>query len=734
MFFRLLILLLVSSVQLWASTEIKWPTINYLGADTQLENSLFIDGDTQYFSLFDIAKLQELRFSKSPKNNGYIFYNDANHYLFVKQSRELWINHSKQFMSKPIRVMQGKPYIDTAQLEFIFSLKPTYNAENKRLTLAKSTRFKESDDSPYNSFKRIRAGSTTLPFKRLPNKVFLAHHNLHVPIKDALFEDNGLFYIKGEQLLKELGFEFNTTSDSVRISQHNFDYNIPLNSRFWSCEHENKTWQFMAASPVKTVHGDLYFELESLFSFLDFSFYWNHFTSSIELLTNIHDFSFIEENDTYKIAITSRYPLKNSYDNVHEHNQSYSTVIPYAKSFGKYKDKWKNHKVIESIVLKNYNYTYEQLQEDASRYQNKANVQIVYRLTNLEYAAYFKSPENRASTKGLVVHLDSRLKGISVKENNDSYKVSFKLSRSVKANVLKEGKKIILDFPNTVNELPQVKPFQSADLVSMRTSQYSTSPLVSRVVLDFATEAPSYSVEEDNGSFAVILQKSKVSATAPASTSTSTATKAKSAAKKSYTAVKARKKSSSKKKSSKRGSLKNKVVIIDAGHGGNDPGAVVKRRTYEKTYTLDIAKRLAAKFKAEGAHVVMTRSNDSNPSLHRRIRIANKNKADIFISVHLNSFTSSKARGSETYYYKSKDRKLAQYIQKQLKKDLPTKSNGIKRNRFFVLRHTRMPSILIEPLFITNKKELALLKQDSFRDKIASSIFIGVRSYFKYNS
>ena len=129
----------------------------------------------------------------------------------------------------------------------------------------------------------------------------------------------------------------------------------------------------------------------------------------------------------------------------------------------------------------------------------------------------------------------------------------------------------------------------------------------------------------------------------------------------------------------------------------------------------------------------MTRQNDRYRSLQARAYIANKNKADIFISVHVNSFLKSSVHGTETFYYKYKDRKLATHLQKQLIKDLKSKNLKTKRARLYVLRHTQMPAALIEPLFLTNPKERKKVIYPQYRQKIANSIYQGISNYFKYN-
>ena len=132
----------------------------------------------------------------------------------------------------------------------------------------------------------------------------------------------------------------------------------------------------------------------------------------------------------------------------------------------------------------------------------------------------------------------------------------------------------------------------------------------------------------------------------------------------------------------------------------------------------------------EGARVIMARVGDSNPSLQRRTAIANRSRSDIFVSIHVNSFGKSYANGTETYYYKYQDKQLASALQRSMAQKLQLKNNGVKRARLYVLRHSKMPTALVEPAFITNPKENRLVNSPSFREKIADSLLVGIKRYF----
>lgn len=236
------------------------------------------------------------------------------------------------------------------------------------------------------------------------------------------------------------------------------------------------------------------------------------------------------------------------------------------------------------------------------------------------------------------------------------------------------------------------------------------------------------------------------------------------------------------------GNLELKTVVIDAGHGGKDPGAVSKdKKTYEKTFTLDIATRLAAKIKAAypGVKVVLTRSRDEFVSLNDRAVRANKAGADLFISVHINASPGTSPHGYSVHVLGqsgNKNRDLFEYnmdvcrrensvilleddysakyqgfdpddpesyIFMQLMQNAyleqslqfaqiacdclqggPIKSNkGIGQNPFYVLWKTAMPAVLVELGFISNDTDLAALKSESNRDALAARLCTAFGKY-----
>ena len=193
----------------------------------------------------------------------------------------------------------------------------------------------------------------------------------------------------------------------------------------------------------------------------------------------------------------------------------------------------------------------------------------------------------------------------------------------------------------------------------------------------------------------------------------------------------------------------NKTIVLDAGHGGIDPGAMNKDKTIlEKDVNLEITKKLRDLLESSGATVIMTRDRDVslyqedgnkttrqkyNENLKNRKKIINESNADIFVSIHLNAFEQSKYYGAQTFYPKGKEdgKELAQFIQDELKRVVDQDNDRkIKpRDDIYLLKNATMPSVLIECGFLSNEKESQLLADSKYQDKIAWAIYVGIQKY-----
>ena len=178
-----------------------------------------------------------------------------------------------------------------------------------------------------------------------------------------------------------------------------------------------------------------------------------------------------------------------------------------------------------------------------------------------------------------------------------------------------------------------------------------------------------------------------------------------------------------------------KKVVIDAGHGGIDSGAIGGGH-YEKTINLNIAKMVQEKLAKKDVYVHMTRTKDATMSLEERVEFSNELNPDIFVSIHTNSTLNLETQGLETHYFKDNSIDLADIIHKNFasEKNLrkwDTKDRGVIKSRFYVINHTEAPSVLIEIGFISNDEERAKIVKKDRQEEIATAIAKGILEYLK---
>ena len=191
--------------------------------------------------------------------------------------------------------------------------------------------------------------------------------------------------------------------------------------------------------------------------------------------------------------------------------------------------------------------------------------------------------------------------------------------------------------------------------------------------------------------------------------------------------------------------LLNKVIYLDAGHGGPDPGTIYKN-IYEKDINLSICEKLEEILEKEGAIVYMTRYGDYDLSkngtsarkqsdLNNRARIINESGADIYISIHLNSLSSSTWRGAQVFYddVNEKNKGFAELMQNQLKIDLNTIREVKEITNILMNRKITIPGLLIEVGFLSNPSDRYNLQKNDYQYKIADSIKNGIIRYFTDN-
>lgn len=191
-------------------------------------------------------------------------------------------------------------------------------------------------------------------------------------------------------------------------------------------------------------------------------------------------------------------------------------------------------------------------------------------------------------------------------------------------------------------------------------------------------------------------------------------------------------------------STASKIIIIDPGHGGFDPGKKGINGENEKDINLKIALKLRDYLEQSGALVIMTRTTDDDADgmdgvKHKRKDMAERKKiadgGEMLVSIHQNSFTQPSVKGAQTFYNKKSEqgKLLADFIQKSIKEyaDKENRRETKSNNDYYVLKATNIPSVIVECGFLTNPEEEQKLNTDEYQNTMAWSIYLGIVRYFE---
>ncbi|MFC5699956.1 N-acetylmuramoyl-L-alanine amidase [Cohnella faecalis] len=172
------------------------------------------------------------------------------------------------------------------------------------------------------------------------------------------------------------------------------------------------------------------------------------------------------------------------------------------------------------------------------------------------------------------------------------------------------------------------------------------------------------------------------------------------------------------------------TVVLDAGHGGSDPGAKSITGKWEKQFNLSVVLKVQALLAKESRiNLVLTRQGDTYPSLDDRVNLANSLKANLFLSVHANSYK-PEINGTETYYNRADSLEFAKLLHKNAVAAAGLKDNGVRTAGYKVIKYTTMPAVLLEVGYLSNKNDEKQLYDDAFQNRVAQAIAASIKQYF----
>jgi N-acetylmuramoyl-L-alanine amidase len=302
---------------------------------------------------------------------------------------------------------------------------------------------------------------------------------------------------------------------------------------------------------------------------------------------------------------------------------------------------------------------------------------------------------------------------LSIKEDNGH--ILIQTDHEVKPNdfVLDTPDRVVLDFPDTVisDSLRNSMSFnngigiveaasasstsgQSSIVREIRMSQYTDNPATVRVVVEL-TQKSKYHLTMSSNTIDLGLEQTPIQPSDP---------------------------------NAGQASGQGSVVVIDAGHGGKDTGAVGATGDNEKDLTLSIANLVTSDLQQDGVKVIETRDDDSYPTLQDRVDLANNSNANLFLSIHMNSFLPS-AHGTETWYDTPQSADFANTLHSHLIAATGFTDRGVKSTGYYVIKNTKMPSSLVEVGFITNPTENSQLLNADFQQKVAKALADAINEY-----
>lgn len=655
----------------------------------QTETPLIKKDGVIFAPIRDITRQLKGTFTYYRRDNSYLITLKPNDLLIIPFSRECWINQKSFYLEKAPMFYQNNLYVPLKETFSYIGYSVTETSSSIRLNRS-STR-PSSPQKPLHTPSSIDVISTDththtehshLPFIGDYKGIVLAFADNIYDISDTHFyKDKTILFVDILPILKKEGYTVSESSTSFTLSRHKDRTTFFKHERRVNRDNSINTWQQSIEHDLVKKGDTYFFPLKSTLTAMDLSMKWLPRERKINVLNTILSLKLNKKNDRYYLDVLAALPLSPNDIDTTLNGNSYLIDVPFTQSTAPSLQINDPKSPFSQITVKNTS-------------ESGSEIQITFK----EALGYPLASEIH---NGAQFTFNTTITDLKEKKHKDKITISIlgKGIHDYKIRHYKAPDRLLVDIPNAVTKLPLLIRSNTAAYSKIRTSLYQRRPPRTRIVFDLKNKDALMSHRLKDGQIELIFSNK-------------------------------RQQHITKQPALPVKGIKGKVIAIDAGHGGRDPGAVGKNKDFEKKYTLDIAKRMERKLSAAGADVIMTRSGDQNTKLYKRAQIANKNNADIFISIHINSFYTSKAKGTETYYFKYKDKPLASALQKEMVTALKRRNNGIKRSKLYVLNHTKMPAALVEPMFMTHPEEYRQIRDPNTRERIANALVTGISNYF----
>ncbi|BAU27940.1 N-acetylmuramoyl-L-alanine amidase [Aneurinibacillus soli] len=357
------------------------------------------------------------------------------------------------------------------------------------------------------------------------------------------------------------------------------------------------------------------------------------------------------------------------------------------------------------VVLEQGTEKYTIAQADASNTNGWRLIDGQYALTPefLSQVIGAKASWNEAGTAGTLDKLQ-RITGFSVTDNGVRVETEGKMTFS--HFYLDSPDRIVIDFNHARIDESMPAPAVSGKVKAVRFSQYSTAPDRVRVVVEM-TKHFGYEVSAADGATNVRITDNVIAPVVPTPVPTPTPQPTP--------------------PTTNNGTF---TIVLDAGHGGKDTGAIGTANNTEKSLVLAVTKRMKPLLEQnKNFKVIMTREGDTYPTLDDRVNLANSVNADLFMAIHANSGPVS-AHGTETYYTAARSKELASIVHRHLIEATGFTDRGVKTANYYVTKNTNMPSTLIEIGFLTNTSDNKQMLDADFQQRVAEAMVAAITEYY----
>lgn len=338
-----------------------------------------------------------------------------------------------------------------------------------------------------------------------------------------------------------------------------------------------------------------------------------------------------------------------------------------------------------------------------------------------------RSPGNRVSNRP-VQGADTRIQGITATADGFFIRTVGDTPQLEVDRFEEDGQRYIsMSFDQTAVALGVTSarlPVNRYSIDSWRVDQVSADPAEAKITIALGEESPDWDISANDGGI-VILPKDVSISSIPDAGRPATGAEAVTASAERRPAATRQVQTTGELPTLPNGRF---TVVIDPGHGGRDPGAVGINGLQEKQVVNDIAPRVATILREQGANVVMTRDSDIEVDLAPRVQTAERVNASIFVSIHANAISMSRpdVNGLETFYASDSGQRLANTVHSTVLRAMGMRDRRVRAARFYVIRRTSMPAILVETGFVTGAEDAPNLADPAWRERMAQAIAEGI--------